>query len=164
MNISGILQEMTLEDVEAFAPQVGVIGIGSTEPHGPHLPYGTDTEILASILQPAVRQANARGARVLLLPLLPVSLNNNMRAFPYALRFGVTTFLQMLADLVGEFARQGVMKVVLVNGHGGNPDVLRAFQRDHCKHDGPFLALINAYELATEVTHQVIVHPSDRKS
>jgi creatinine amidohydrolase len=161
VNATGILEEMTLEDVVAFEPRVGVIGIGSTEPHGPHLPYSTDSEILASILLPAVRQANARGARALLLPLLPVSLNNNMRAFPYALKFGVATFMQMLADLVDEFARQGVMKVVLVNGHGGNPDVLRAFQRDACKQDGPFLVMVNAYELAAQVSHEVIVHPSD---
>src|SRR5215469_15160783 len=120
MNLSGILEEMTYDEIQAFDAQVGAIGIGSTEPHGSHLPYGTDTYILESVLVPAVRLANAEGARVLLLPLLPISLNNNMRAFPYALRFGVSTFLQMLHDLVAEFAQQGVKKVVLFNAHGGN--------------------------------------------
>jgi len=38
---SGILMEMTVEEVEAFNTEVVVIGVGSTEPHGPHLPYGT---------------------------------------------------------------------------------------------------------------------------
>ncbi len=160
MNTSGILEEMTLEDVRAFDPQVGVIGIGSTEPHGPHLPYGTDTSILASVLVPAVRQANAQGARALLLPLLPISLNNNMRAFPFALKFGVPTFLQMLEDLVAEFEKEGIKKVVLCNGHGGNPDVLRAFQRHAMRREGPFLVLINVYEVASEVISRTIEHPS----
>ncbi len=161
MNRSGILEEMTIEDIRAFQTEVGAIGIGSTEPHGPHLPCGTDTYILESILKPAVRQANAQGARVLLLPLLPISLNNNMRAFPYALRFDVSTFLAMLHDLVGQFEKEGVKKVVLFNGHGGNPDVLRAFQRDAMKRDGPFIALVNVYDVAAEETDRVIAHPSD---
>lgn len=161
MSASGILEEMTIDDIRAFGPEVGVIGIGSTEPHGPHLPYGTDTYILESILKPAVRQANAGGGRVLLLPSLPISLNNNMRAFPYALRFEVTTFLSILQDLVAQFEKEGVKKVVLANAHGGNPDVLRAFQRDAMKREGPFLVLVNLYDGAADVARKIIEHPSD---
>lgn len=161
MTISGLLEEMTIDQVRAFEPQVGVIGIGSTEPHGPHLPYGTDTYLLESILIPAVRQANALGGRVLLLPLLPISLNNNMRAFPYALKFSVPTFMQMLHDLTATFEKEGVNKIVLINSHGGNPDVLRAFQRDAMQRDGPFIAMLNVYETAAEVSKEQITHPSD---
>lgn len=161
MNSSGILEEMTIEDIKAFEVQVGVIGIGSTEPHGPHLPCGTDTFILEAALVPAVRQANAQGARVLLMPLLPISLNNNMRAFPYALKFGVSTFMAMLDDLVEQFAKEGVQKIVLCNGHGGNPDVLRAFQRDRMRSDGPFVVMVNLYEAVQKLAASLIVHPSD---
>ena len=38
----GILDEMTLPEVEAFEPEIVVIPLGSTEPHGPHLPYCCD--------------------------------------------------------------------------------------------------------------------------
>ena len=161
MNASGILEEMTIDDVRSFAPEVGVIGIGSTEPHGPHLPYGTDTYILESILEPAVRQANADGGKVLLMPSLPISLNNNMRAFPFALRFNVSTFFAMLQDLVTQFEKEGVRKVVLANAHGGNPDVLRAFQRDAMKREGPFLVMVNIQAGAADVAKEVIEHPSD---
>jgi creatinine amidohydrolase len=161
MNVSGILEEMTIEDVHAFRAQVAVIGIGSAEPHGPHLPYGTDTYILESVLEPAVRQANDRGGKVLLLPLLRISLNNNMRALPFALRFNVTTFLQMLEDLVADLEKEGIKKIVLANSHGGNPDVLRAFQRDAMKRDGPFVVMVNTYHAAADVAGRVIEHPSD---
>ncbi|HTL53619.1 MAG TPA: creatininase family protein, partial [Planctomycetota bacterium] len=147
---SGILQEMTIEDVRAFKPQVGVIGVGSTEPHGPHLPYGTDTFILESVVIPSIRQANAEGARVLYLPSLPISLNNNMRAFPFALKYSVPTFMSMLADLIAQFEKEGVMKIVLFNAHGGNPDVLRAVQRDHMKREGAFVCLVNVYSFGME--------------
>lgn len=147
---SGILEEMTIADVRAFKPQVGVIGIGSTEPHGPHLPYGTDTFILESIAIPAVRKANASGARALYLPSLPISLNNNMRDFPFGLKYSVPTFMAMIADLIAQFEKEGVMKIVLFNAHGGNPDVLRAIQRDHLKREGAFVCLVNAYSFGQE--------------
>ena len=38
----GILAEMTIEDVRQFEPEVVVLAVASTEPHGPALPYGTD--------------------------------------------------------------------------------------------------------------------------
>ena len=41
----GKLEEMTIEEVRQFQPEVAVFPLGSTEPHGPHLPYGTDTLI-----------------------------------------------------------------------------------------------------------------------
>ena len=43
-NLSGILEEMTIDDVRALKPNVALIPIGSTEPHGPALPFGTDRE------------------------------------------------------------------------------------------------------------------------
>lgn len=147
---SGILEEMTIADVRAFKPQVGVIGVGSTEPHGPHLPYGTDTFILESVAIPAVRLANQEGARALYLPSLPISLNNNMRAFPFGLKYSVPTFMAMLADLIAQFEKEGVKKIVMFNAHGGNPDVLRAIQRDHLKREGAFVCLVNVYSFGLE--------------
>lgn len=158
---SGILEEMTIEDVRAFKPQVGVIGVGSTEPHGPHLPYGTDTFILESVLIGAVRQANAEGARALYLPSLPISLNNNMRDFPFALKYSVPTFMNMLGDLIAQFEKEGVNKIVLFNAHGGNPDVLRAVQRDHMKRPGAFICLVNVYSFGMEAMQSQISATSE---
>ena len=39
----GVLEEMTMDEVRAFDTEVVVLPVGSTEPHGYHLPYGTDT-------------------------------------------------------------------------------------------------------------------------
>jgi len=62
---------------------------------------------------------------------------------------------------VAEFEKEGVKKVVLFNGHGGNPDVLRAFQRDAMKQDGPFIAMVNIYEIVPDAEQRLITHPSD---
>jgi len=125
----GLLETMTISDVRSFQPEVMLIPLGSTEPHGPHLPYGADTFICDGITAEAVRLANGEGARVLRLPPLPIGNNVNFKAFPFACRLRVETLMAILCDLAGFALEEGVRKVVIVNAHGGNDDTLRASLR-----------------------------------
>jgi len=126
----GLLEEMTVEDVRAFAPEVVVLPLGSTEPHGPHLPMGTDVWQVTRLGRLAVAAANRRHARVLLYPTLPITNNVNFRRFPFALRVGVRTLMSMIVDIVTQCRDDGVRKVVLLNGYGGNPDTIAATLRE----------------------------------
>ncbi len=58
---SGILMEMTLEQVRDFRPEVVVLGVGSVEPHGPALPYGTDYFQCDGVVRRGVERANQQG-------------------------------------------------------------------------------------------------------
>ena len=140
--MSGILEEMTIDDVRELAPNLCVIPVGSTEPHGPALPYGTDTFRVEHLCYAATRRANQSGGQVLCLPAFRISLNNNFRAFPFACRLSVRTFMSVLTDTVGMSEAEGVRRIVSVNGHGGNPDVIRAVQRDLAARDGAFVCMI----------------------
>jgi creatinine amidohydrolase len=156
----GLLEEMTVEEVRAFAPQVVVLPLGSTEPHGPHLPMGTDTWQVTRLSRLAVAEANGRGARVLLYPTLPITNNANFRRFPFALRVGVRTLMSMLVDIVAQCRDDGVRKVVLVNGHGGNPDTIRATLREIAGMDDmPFVCATGG--ITPEGWTSPIEHPSD---
>jgi creatinine amidohydrolase len=128
---SGILMEMTLDEVRAFAPETVVIGIGSVEPHGPALPYGTDAFLGERITRDAVLAANRDGARALMYPTLPVGNNVNFKAFPFACRIGVTTLMRVMLDIFAALEEDGIRKIVVVNAHGGNTDTLRAALRAH---------------------------------
>ena len=88
---SGILADMTLDEVRAFAPEAVVLGVGSTEPHGPVLPYGTDFFYCDELCRRAVVRANEQGGRVLMYPTLPIGNNVNFKAWPFACRIGVRT-------------------------------------------------------------------------
>ena len=131
MNNSGILAEMTIDDVRAFAPEVVVVGVASTEPHGPVLPYGTDTFECDAVVREGVRRANASDARALMVPTLPVGNNANFKEFPFACRIGVQTLMQVVLDIMAALEADGVRKIVLFCGHGGNTDTLRAALRAH---------------------------------
>jgi len=125
----GILEEMTLPEVEAFDPQIVVIPVGSTEPHGPHLPYCSDTLCVRTVAEMGTVLANQRGTRALCYPALPVGLNVNF-AWPFALSMKVPTYIRMLMDLCEQIEKRGVRRILIVNGHGGNTSAIHAFQRD----------------------------------
>lgn len=158
---SGILEEMTIEEVRALDANVCVIPIGSTEPHGPALPYGTDSFQVEATSYGGTRESNRLGGRVLCLPPLRISLNNNFRAFPFACRMQVSTFMALLKDLVEMCEAEGILRVVLVNGHGGNLDVIRAVQRDLAARDGAFVCLISATGCASAEARSVWENRSD---
>jgi creatinine amidohydrolase len=124
----GILEEMTLPEVEAFDPEIVVVPLGSTEPHGPHLPYCPDTVALRQIAEEGTTLANKRGRRALCYPTLPIGLNVNF-GWPFALSMTVPTYIAMLMDLCEQIEKQGVRRILLLNGHGGNTAAIQAFQR-----------------------------------
>jgi creatinine amidohydrolase len=124
----GILDEMTLPEIEAFDPEIVVIPLGSTEPHGPHLPYCIDALKVQSVAEEGTVLANQRGVRALCYPTLPVGMNVNF-GWPFALSFKVSTYIAMLTDLCEQIEATGVRRILLLNGHGGNTSVIDAFLR-----------------------------------
>jgi creatinine amidohydrolase len=136
MNL-GILEEMTIEDVRAFNPEVVVWGIGSTEPHGPVLPYGTDYFQSDAAIRQGVVLANQRGARALMYPTLPIGNNANFQAFPFACRIAPQTLMQVMLDVIEALEQDGIHKIVLWDGHGGNTDTMRATLRAHAHRRRP---------------------------
>ena len=156
----GLLEEMTVEEVRAFRPEVVVLPLGSTEPHGPHLPLGTDTYQVTSLCRLAVAEANRQGARALLYPSLPITNNANVRRFPFALRMGVRTLMSVIVDIVTQVREDGVYKVVIVNGHGGNPGAIEAALREIAGLDDmPFVCWTGGIQPEGYVSP--IEHPSD---
>ncbi|MHC4397250.1 MAG: creatininase family protein [Planctomycetota bacterium] len=126
----GILEEMTMDEVQDFRPEVVVVPVGSTEPHGPHLPYCSDTIEARCFAEDATMIANSRGARVLCYPVLPISLDVNFSGYEFALSLRVKTFMRVLRDICEQIERQGVRKIVIANLHGGNYSVVEAFLRE----------------------------------
>jgi creatinine amidohydrolase len=162
--ISGILSDMTIEDVRALKPEVVLLGIGSTEPHGAALPYGTDFFIADGVCREAVKRANARGARVLMYPTIAIGNNVNFKSFPFACRVRVRTLMHVLLDIIEAIEEEGVRKIVIVNTHGGNPAAITAALREHMdrrrpgtENAGAFVCVAGGWD---DTVKGVIEHPS----
>ncbi len=160
LSFPGNLEEMTTQEVKAFRPEVVVLPLGSTEPHGQHLPLGTDTFQVRKTCELGVKLANSRGARALLYPTLPITTNANMRKVPFALRIGVRTLMSVLADISKQCWEDGIRKVVIFNGHGGNSSVIEAALREiSAMDDMPFVCTTGGKPPDGFVNP--IQHPSD---
>ncbi len=99
-----------------------VLPWGATEPHNLHLPYLTDCILSGNIAIDAARLAKDRaGIRCMVLP--PINLgsqNPGQRELPFCIHARYETQKAILTDIVSSLAVQGIRKLVIINGHGGN--------------------------------------------
>jgi len=115
-----ILAEQPLPAVRAAGYQLAVLPWGATEAHNRHLPYGTDTIESEAIAADSARRAWERGARVAVLPTVPFGVNTMQLDIPFTLNMNPSTQLALMGDLVSSLEGQGVRKLLVLNGHGGN--------------------------------------------
>jgi len=91
-----------------------VLPVGSTEQHG-YLSVGTDA-ILAERV--AVEAAEPLGVPV--LPALPFGVTPYFAAFPGSPTLRMSTYLDVIRDLLDSLCDQGYRRIAIINGHGGN--------------------------------------------
>ena len=115
-----VLAECAWGELREVAYEVAVLPWGATEAHNYHLPYGTDTIECDAIAAAAAGRAWARGARVVALPTVPFGVNTTQLDIPLTLNVNPSTQLALLGDLARALDGQGVRKLVVLNGHGGN--------------------------------------------
>ena len=94
-----------------------VLPTGSTEQHG-YLSLGTD-----AILAERVAAEAAQPLGVPVLPVLPFGMAPYFAAFPGSMSLRITTYIEVLRDLLDGLAAQGFGRIAIVNGHGGNSPV-----------------------------------------
>ena len=164
MNHPGLLRPWKLSDltyglVKDFRYEVAVLPLGATEPHNLHLPYSMDTREADLVGEMICEAAWNQGAKVILLPTLPYGTQTNQRGFPFALNLNPTTIFRVLEDLVESLVTQGILKIVLLNSHGGND--LKPFLREMYGKSPAHLFLCNWYTVFRDVYHQIFQHPDD---
>jgi creatinine amidohydrolase len=113
------LARATWPDVPA-APLL-VVPLGSVEQHGAHLPLTTDTAIAAAVAEGAAGRLDD----ALLAPALPYGASGEHEDFPGTISIGTEALTGLLVEY-GRSAGRWAGRVLLVNGHGGNLDALRA--------------------------------------
>ncbi len=145
-----VLAEQTHAFIRSQQWEVAVLPFGATEPHNLHMPYGTDTYEVEIIGRRICERAYQQGAKVLLLPTMPFGVNTNHLQIPGGLALSVapTTLLKLIADLVESLERQGVRKLVLLNGHGGNE--LKPLVRELYHRTKVFICVCDWYRVAAD--------------
>ncbi len=96
--------------------QTAVVGIGSTEQHGPHLPTKTDTLIGDAI---ACRFALKLG-KTLQAKTICVGCSEHHLAFPGTISIRASTLKMMINDYTESLVKQGFKTIIYLPSHGGN--------------------------------------------
>lgn len=153
------LAETNYGTVKQLSYEVAVLPFGATEPHNLHLPYGIDTLEGGTVGEKICEAAHKRGAKVVLLPTLPYGTQTNQMAFPLAMNLNPSTLALVIADLVDSLSRHGILKIVLLNSHGGN--TLKPVLRELYGKTKAHLFLCNWYTVFHDVYDEIFEERDD---
>ncbi|WP_306119708.1 MULTISPECIES: creatininase family protein [unclassified Roseitalea] len=129
--------DFTARQFEDLDPEatVAVLPVAAIEQHGPHLPVSTDQSImegmLATVFALLPDDLDAR-----FLPVQPVGKSNEHVRVPGTLTVDARTLIAHWCDLGDSVARAGIRKLVIVNSHGGNEEIMGIVAREmRVRHD-----------------------------
>jgi creatinine amidohydrolase len=124
MAVSRHWQDLAWTDFAALpADAVAVLPVAAIEQHGPHLPVSVDATINAGILARALDLAPG-DLTVLALPMQSVGLSVEHVRFPGTLTLSAETLIAVLTELGRSVRRAGLRRLVFLNSHGGQPQVI----------------------------------------
>ncbi|CAA9240658.1 MAG: Creatinine amidohydrolase [uncultured Chloroflexi bacterium] len=107
----------TSADFAAARPCIALLPLGATEQHGAHLPCGTDTFQVSYL---ADEIARAYPEPVWRLPTIPITVSHMHRGSPGTVWLTNATLTALVKDMVLSLRHEGITRVVVLNGHGGN--------------------------------------------
>ena len=140
-----ILAESYWRNVKDTNYELAILPWGATEAHNYHLPYATDNIAVESVAAEAARIAWEKGAKLTVLPNVPFGVNTGQSDIKLDINIYPSTQLIILSDVAETLNRQGIKKLVILNGHGGNDFriLVRELGR---KYPEMFICLCNWYQ------------------
>jgi creatinine amidohydrolase len=108
---------------------IAILPTAAIEQHGPHLPVGVDTMIAEGLLA-LLRQRCPEDLDIRILPVQAVGKSNEHLHAPGTLTLSAENALRIWVEIGLSVARAGVKKIVIVNSHGGNLDLISILSRE----------------------------------
>ena len=107
--------------------QIAIIPVGSIEQHGPHLPISTDSDIVTEIALKVSDRING-----VLLPTITYGISDEHFPF-FNLSIKKSTLSMILEDICESLVKNGISRILIINGHYGNLDSLKRFEKKQKK-------------------------------
>jgi creatinine amidohydrolase len=117
MNINELYDPEFRKLIKSKKPTI-IIPIGSIEQHGAHLPISTDSDIVTEI---ASRLAKKCG--FIVLPTINYGISFEHEPL-FNLSLKENNLRQMLYDIIISLSKNHIEKIIILNGHHGNLQVL----------------------------------------
>jgi creatinine amidohydrolase len=154
-----VLLEANYRQLLDDPPNVAVLPWGATEAHNYHLPHGTDVYEAQSLAEDAAGEAAKRGAKIVVLPTIPFGNDAQQLDQVATISIGTATAAAILGDVVHSLQKQGIDKLVILNGHGGNE--FKPLVRDLQARTGMFILVVSFWQLVPDIVNAIFDDPGD---
>lgn len=123
--------DLTSADFQALDQErtIAILPVAAVEQHGPHLPVLTDTVIADGMLD-VLRRMLPPELAVLVLPTQSFGKSDEHIFSPGTITLTPQTLISVVTEIGASIARAGLRKLVLMNAHGGNSEVLGIVSRE----------------------------------
>ncbi|MDA0659920.1 MAG: creatininase family protein [Planctomycetota bacterium] len=146
---------------ERAAETLLVWPVGAIEQHGPHLPVGTDTFTVEHVTLRAAEQA-ACAIPVTVAPTLSFGSSQHHLPFGGTMSLESETYYRVMTNLCESLIISGYRQIFLVNGHGGNHELLQLVARDLALKHQASLAAASYWTVAWDALVKLEAHVACR--
>jgi creatinine amidohydrolase/Fe(II)-dependent formamide hydrolase-like protein len=122
---------------------VAILPVGAVEQHGPHLPLDVDAFDADWLAREVARRCS--DPRPLVLPPIHYGVSYHHDEFPGTLSVSPDTLTRLVYEIGLAAARNGITKLVIINGHGGNGPALH-FAAQNINRDAHILTCVDTGE------------------
>jgi creatinine amidohydrolase len=123
---------LTWDEIDSMENKENVViiqPIGAIEQHGPHLPIIVDSAISMGVLGKALEKLDD-AIPAYSLPCIYYGKSNEHCHFPGTIILKAETLLAIIKEVAESIYRAGFRKLVLMNSHGGQPQIMEIAARD----------------------------------
>ena len=143
-----LLHEITRgEAARRASGALAVLPVGATEQHGPHLPLGTDFLIVEHVTRAAAPRARP-DIDVLVAPTFQTGSSDHHLPFGGTISLATERYYAALRDMTASLIQSGFRRIFIVNGHGGNHELIELVVRDLALSHAGNLAAASYWDLA----------------
>jgi len=155
-----VLGELTwLQAKQRFEEvDVALLPVGAIEQHGPHLPLDTDAFDADYLARRVAEGCN--DPKPILLPLIPYGVSYHHEDFTGTISISNETLSRLVYEIGLSAAKNGITKLVIINGHGGNAATLN-FAAQTINRDAHIFTCIDTGETSDTDVKALAETPND---
>jgi creatinine amidohydrolase len=117
-----------------------VLPTGATEQHGPHLPCAVDSIICAGVVGHALAKLPKAIPAYAMAPITYGKSEEHLH-FPGTITLTGETLLATMIEIGESVYRAGFRKLLIVNGHGGQPQIMEIMAREMRLRHGDYIVV-----------------------
>ena len=132
-----------------------LLPLGSHEDQGPHAPMG-DYLLAEKVAELAALRATAAGTPTFVAPVLPFGGADWFGPMIGGMAVSQATLTAVLTDLVASLRRNGLTRLIVINGHGGNVGPIAEVARTLYAADKTVLPSLYLWRIAYTLLVEVV--------